>query len=611
MRARWIVAAAVAALVGSRAAGNAATIDDLTPGGSYRVRVVRIEGTKDLAASTLRDAMLTKVPPWYQPWKRWRARVFFNPQLFLSDLERVRTALRESGHFVGTVGYDLEVDGDNLTIVIEVDEGPAVKVEAVDLVTTDFAPTDAERRALEAALRLHVDGVLTQSEYDASRAALDRYFQQAGYAYVRVDKAATVDTATDRARVTYTITRGPVAVFGATVVSGTAAIAPYLITREVQWRAGDPWDPRKVEKTQANVFGLHLFRSVAVKPENLEAQSGVVDMAIAVSEGPRHEVKVGIGYGLEDELRGQIRWQNYDFFGGGRQLGFSVKASFIKQEVAGEFRQPYFLSPQQTFVAPLTQERDEEPGFTVARIRFAPRLERRLLPDLRAAIGYNIEYDDTSNVPEETKARLDDFEPRGFVSSVTGLLERNTANDLLDPHEGSVITLAGEQAGGPWGGDFSFYRVVFEAKKYIPVFGTRVLAGRVRVGGGDGFGSSHDLPLFRRFFAGGINSTRGYGRYKVGPLTDGGDPIGGRSLLEGNFEFRTPVYGKIGGVAFVDVGEVRESPFSYNLADLQFGVGLGVRYQTPIGPLRFDFGIPLEPRGQQPWQVHFSIGQAF
>jgi len=535
----------------------------------------------------------------------------FNPQLFLTDLDRVRTALRESGHFVGTVGYDLEIDKDELTIVIQVEEGPAAKVESVDVVTSDFTPTDAERRALEGALRLKVDDVLTEEEYDASRAALDRYLQQAGYAYVRVDKAAVVDTATERARVTYTITRGPAAVFGETVVSGTSAVAPRLIDREVQWHPGEPWDPRKVEKTQANVFGLHLFRSVAVKPSNLEAQSGVVDMAITVSEGPPREIKVGIGYGLEDELRGQIRWQHYDFFGGGRQLGFSAKASFIKQEVAGEFRQPYFLGPQQTFVAPLTQAREEEPGFTVARIRFAPRIERRLLPDLRAAIGYNIEYDDTSNVPDETKARLEDFKARGFVSSVTALLERNTANDLLDPHEGSVMTLTGEQAGGPWGGDFSFYKVAFEAKKYVPVFGTRVLAGRVRIGGGDGFGSTHDIPIFRRFFAGGVNSTRGYGRYEIGPLTDGGDPIGGRSLLEGNFEFRTPVYGKIGGVAFVDVGEVRESPFSYNLADLQFGVGVGVRYQTPIGPLRLDFGIPLEPRGQQPWQVHFSIGQAF
>ncbi len=125
-------------------------------------------------------------------------------------------------------------------------------------------------------------------------------------------------------------------------------------------------------------------------------------------------------------------------------------------------------------------------------------------------------------------------------------------------------------------------------------------------------GRDHDLQIFRRFFAGGINSTRGYGRYKVGPLTDGRDPIGGRSLLEWNLEFRTPLYGGLGGVVFFDAGEVRLPPFSYNTADLQFGVGFGLRYQTIVGPIRVDLGFPLErPRGEAGWQVHFSIGQAF
>ena len=116
MRARWIVAVLVAVLAASRTPAAATTVEELPADGSYRVQAIRIEGTKDVAASTLRDAMLIKVPPWYQPWKRWRTRVPFNPELLLSDLDRVRTVLRESGHFAATVGYDLEVDEDRLTI---------------------------------------------------------------------------------------------------------------------------------------------------------------------------------------------------------------------------------------------------------------------------------------------------------------------------------------------------------------------------------------------------------------------------------------------------------------------------------------------------------------
>ncbi len=610
MRAWGIAAGLIALLIATVAA--ALTVDELPAGGVYTVRAVRIEGVSFLTARTLRAVMLTQRPPWYQPWKRWRTKTIFNPQIFRTDLERVRTALRESGHYEASVTHDLELDGEAITIVLHVDEGPVTRVAVMNLVTTDFTLTEADEAALRRELTLQPKAAFTQAQYDESRARLEAYYQQHRYAYAHVEKAALVDTSANEATVTYTVTRGIAAVFGTTAVSGTQTIDPALITRELQYRPGDPYDSRKIEKTQASVFGLHLFRSVAVKPANLEAQSGVVDVAISVSEGPPREVKIGVGYGLEDGPRGEVRWQHYNFLGGGRQLGFRIKGSQITQAVEGEFRQPYFLHPHQTLAVPLTQEREDEPGFTVERIRLAPRIEHRFLPEVRAGLGYNIEYDDTSNVPAQTQATFDNFKARGFVSSVTGFVERNTTADLLDPHTGSVLNLTGEQAGGPWGGDFSFYRVVFEAKRYVPVFATRVIAGRFRIGGGDGLGHDHDLPMFRRFFAGGINSTRGYGRYKIGPLTDGGDPIGGRSLLEWSLEFRTPVYDGVGGVVFLDAGEVRTSPFSYTVGDLQYGVGFGVRYQTIVGPIRVDLGFPLErPRGEAGWQVHFSIGQAF
>jgi len=400
MRSWGIGAGLVALLIADPAA--ALTVDELPAGSVYTVRAVRIEGVSFLTARSLRAAMLTQRPPWYQPWKRWRKKTVFNPQLFRTDLDRVRTALRESGHYEASVTHELELDGEAITIVLHVDEGSVARVSVVNLITTDFTLSPDEEAPLRRELTLQANAPFTQAQYDDSRARLEAYYQERGYAYASVDKAATVDAAAHEATVTYTIRRSIPAVFGATTVNGTQTIDPVLITRELQYRPGDPYDPRKVEKTQASVFGLHLFRSVAVKPANLEAESGVVDIAIIVSEGPPREVKIGVGYGLEDGPRGEVRWQHYDFLGGGRQLGFRLKGSLITQAVEGEFRQPYFLHPQQSLVVPLTQEREEEPGFTVQRIRLAPRIERRFLPELRAALGYNIEYDDTTNVPDET-----------------------------------------------------------------------------------------------------------------------------------------------------------------------------------------------------------------
>jgi outer membrane protein insertion porin family/translocation and assembly module TamA len=175
-----------------------------------------------------------------------------------------------------------------------------------------------------------------------------------------------------------------------------------------------------------------------------------------------------------------------------------------------------------------------------------------------------------------------------------------------------VVSLSLEQAGGPWQGHYTFYTVLLEAKRYFPIFWSQVIATRLRLGAGDGFGQSGDLPMFRRFFAGGINSTRGYERHRVGPLTSGDKPIGGRSLFEGNLELRSPLYGGLGGVLFFDAAIVDPDPFRYSVDDLQYGVGPGIRYQTPIGPIRLDIGFPLEAPASLPsWQIHFSIGQAF
>ena len=618
MMARGIVAALIAIVILGAGSAAAVTVDELPTESVYTVAGIRIEGTATIARRTIRDVMLTRVPAWYTPWKRWLAPLVYNPNLLRADLERIAALLRALGHYQSTVSHDLRVDGTRLTIVVIIDEGPIVRVKSVDLEIVDFEPSAAEEAELRAAIALAPGAVFAQAGYDAGRDGLELLLRRRGFAYVAVAKGAVVDTTSNEVAVRYRLTRGIPAVFGTTFVDGTDRVAVRLVRREIAFRPGDPYDPGKLDETQARIFGLRLFRSVTVRPRNLADESGTLDVAVTVVEGPPRELIAGIGYGLEHGVRGQLRWQHNDFFGGGRQLGFRLKGSAIEQAVEGEFRQPYFLHPRQTFIAPLTQLRDDKPGFTLARIRFAPRVERELPPQLHVALGYNVEYDDLSNVPGATVERLDGgrdaYVARGVVSSLTGVLERNTTVDLLDPREGSVVDLTLEQAGGPWQGDYSFYTAAIEAKKYLPLPGQRTLAGRFRIGTGDGFGQSRDLPLFRRFYAGGINSTRGYDRDMVGPLNgnDNDKPVGGRSLVEGSIELRTPIYGPLGGVVFFDVGEVRRQVASYSIGDLMFGAGFGFRYHTIVGPLRVDLGFPLEPPpGEPSWRVHFSIGQAF
>ena len=169
-----------------------------------------------------------------------------------------------------------------------------------------------------------------------------------------------------------------------------------------------------------------------------------------------------------------------------------------------------------------------------------------------------------------------------------------------------------EQVGGPLGGDFNFLKLLWEARHYREIYSRTVLAGRLKLGVADPTGHNDEVPLFERFYAGGANSVRGYGRHRLGPLSTSDDPVGGRSVIEGALELRYRFSDQIGGAVFLDFGQVSLHSFSVPVDDLRFALGFGVLYATPVGPLRLDLGFPLDPpHGDQPWQVHFSIGQFF
>ena len=158
-----------------------------------------------------------------------------------------------------------------------------------------------------------------------------------------------------------------------------------------------------------------------------------------------------------------------------------------------------------------------------------------------------------------------------------------------------------------------------EVRGYVPIGSRFVWANRL--GSATLAGpSAASIPFYKRYFVGGSSSVRGWGRYQVSPLTPSGEPIGGRTMLEVSTEARFGIRNKLGAVLFVDGGNAWEGPFEARFSELRWAAGPGIRYDTPIGPVRFDLGIQLNPIDglvlegnpeKRKWRVHFSIGQAF
>jgi outer membrane protein assembly factor BamA len=192
----------------------------------------------------------------------------------------------------------------------------------------------------------------------------------------------------------------------------------------------------------------------------------------------------------------------------------------------------------------------------------------------------------------------------------------DTAGSPLDARRGYLASLHIEQASPVVGGDWSYFEAKVDGRVYLPV-GKSVIALKARAGGITP--NARGVPFFKRYFLGGSTTLRGWGRFEVSPLLDG-EVIGGLGFFETSAELRVPLHGALSGVIFTDGGQVTETAWDDNMFHLRMDVGLGVRYLTPVGPIRADFGYQLNPvpglliGGEEQarrWRIHVSVGQAF
>jgi outer membrane protein assembly complex protein YaeT len=378
------------------------------------------------------------------------------------------------------------------------------------------------------------------------------------------------------------------------------------------YKAGETYSLKKVVESREKLLALDLFSTVKVGPAETTGTPVVVPMAVEVAEKSHREIKIGVGYGTEDQFRSQFEWRHVNWLGGGRRLSVLAKYSSIAVSGAVNFVQPHFLTSETQGIINLSQVQEEEETYLLNASRFTPRLAHRFSPTLSGFVGYRVEYNKLNDVAAPTVESLGGLRREGVLSGPSAGMVWNTSDDPFNPKKGEVISLALDQAGAIWGGQYSFYKVTAEAKKYLEVGWQTIFASRLKLGLADAIGSSKNFPLFERFYSGGEKSVRGYGRRRLGPLSASNDPLGGLSLIEGSLELRRPIWKELNGALFVDFGQVSTRRFDIPVGDLQFSSGFGVSYSTPVGPLRLDIGFPFNPpRGDRPWQIHFSIGAYF
>jgi len=453
------------------------------------------------------------------------------------------------------------------------------------------------------------------------------------YATVRVDEVDDSGGQGTKAKLTLVAVPGTLARFGPTEIQGNERVSENTIRRSLTLEPGRIYERRLVQETQRRLYGMSLFQFVNVEPLDLEQQPPEVPMRVTVAEGPKNRVNFSVGYGTEEQARVEAEYHRLNFLGGARSIGAHVRWSSLDRGAQFDFTQPYLFNPRvsaswtgQDWLTFTPAYQSTVVGTTVTTTYQIDRLTS-------VAFSLTAEHD-KSTIADSVRAdptlrndlialglNPETNEQSGSLNALRLEGRHATTDNLLDSRRGYIVSASVEQAGAILPGGFRYTGLSAEARHFLPISNDVVWANRVQVANlappSDDPGA---VPFSKKYFLGGATTIRGWGRFEVSPLSASGQPIGGNSLFLYSSEVRAHIAGNFGAVVFLDSGNVWAESWGIRLDDLRYAVGTGLRYQTPIGPIRLDWGYQLNPipglivNGEpqtRRWRVHFSIGQAF
>jgi len=596
--------------------------------GDIQIHKLDFQGVEQVDKTALANALQTKrgsrLP--------WGHKAYFDRRMFEADLERIQAFYRDRGFPDARVAsFDVKLNDqqDQVDVVVHISEGMPTLVADVDLTGFDVLSAD-EQRSLRESLPLQPKRPLDRQLAVASRERALNALRDHGYPYAEVD-ISQEGLGDKRVNVAFAATPGALAHFGPIEIDGQKSVEENIIRRQLSYQEGGIFSRREMRESQRKLYRMELFQFANIESkEDKTAQSPDVPTRVTVAEAKHQRLTTGIGYGSEEKARAMLRWDHLNFFGSARHAGVETKWSSLDRGVRLDYTEPFFLTGHYSLNFEGRAWQAVEPVYSLKSLGGRASIRHQANSQSYWTVSLINEFQRSSI----TNAGLEDFsirddlialglDPRGTTRGTMGAIafdvNRNTTNNLLDANQGYVLSGHVEQAGKWLWGTYNYWEVSGEARQYLRVGRSFVWANRIHAGTIDALGGETSVPFFKRYFLGGASSVRGWGRFEVSPLSGFGFPIGGLSMLEGSTEIRKPLFGKLGGVAFFDFGNVSDRSVDVPTS-LLYAVGPGLRYLTPVGPARIDFGyqlnrIPnLKVNGKpetRAWRIHFSIGQAF
>lgn len=521
------------------------------------------------------------------------------------DAEKIRTLLVSEGYYAAKVVPDI-LEGEDSSAGFTVRPGMRFKItdHAILYVSDDgeTLPRSLEDLGLKSTSSPRGDDLV------AIQTSILAYLRNNGRPLAELSQRKVLaNFETREARLVYEIDPGPPCIYGPLQVQGLERLKPAFVSSSIKLRQGKACSRDEMEEQRLNLAKTGLFSSAEIKPvfgsEAADPSAEPNPVAVNLKEAKARTVGAGLSWATNRGIGGRIYWEHRNLLGGAERLHVELNIEEIQQEGTLSFRKPW-PARRAAFFAELGAATEAREAYDANRYALKGGIEYPLWGPWRLATSAEYEYADIEDqgIREE-----------GHSVRVPVVLSQSTVDDILDPKDGIVLTLTAAPTYATFGDGTAFTQLDARVSHHWPLTkgGKRQLSTWGHIGSLQG-GKASDIPATRLYYGGGTKSVRAIAWEHLGTLDAEGIPAGGRSILEGGVEFRTDVTKAWQLVAFVEGGRVFDAPTPDFEEDILWGGGFGVRYQTPIGPVRFDVAVPFDPRpGDDAWQFYIGLGQAF
>lgn len=588
---------------------------NIKEGERFKIADIEIKGLKDLSERKAISVMQTKEHVWWKSWLTGAGRL--NKAMLEQDQKLIRQFLVDNGYVEANVADPVISNKNNkLYISFDVKQGEKYNFGKID-VSGDLVDDSADKTLEEIGIK--ENETFSGEKLREASFKISEKFSDNGYAFVNVVPQTGIRREEKQIPVRFVVNKGNKVSINHINIEGNQKTYDHVIRRELVIEETDLFSSKKVKRSEALLRRLGYFDEVSVVSNPVKGSDDKVDLDVNVKEGATGSFSAGAGVSSSDGLVFNLRLSERNFLGTGRSLDANINLGTIRDNIVFSLNDRRLFNSYWATGIDLTKNQlifdDFQRSVTGAGITGGYPLEEvfgEAFNDVRFSLKYEYVNVDIVDIEDGAAQFIKDSEGKTDASGLTPRITRNTIDNPLNPTTGSKQILSTEVTG--LGGEQEYILFDFRNHLYRPLFDTKkgpvVFAWRFQFSYGETL-NDDPFPLYKRFFAGGINSVRGFRVRELGPKDANGSEFGGSKQLVNNLEMIFPLVSSAGirGVVFFDMGDAFDDEETIEFSELRMAYGAGIRWMSPMGPLRIEFGSPLNKEdGESSFVTLFSFG---